>query len=372
VISNFQEERWDESWRKIAITGENLTNLKTETNKKISDLEAAIKALRDQLLSFTTAPISNASNGGKAVGVDESEIRRIQMALATLTDRLNQIEKELLDLNKLNERVNTIQEVANDNRNRISTAEEDILELKGLKAKIEALERLINVNIDAKSKLNRTGSSEYQLQSNNVNVSSGVTLDQVRQIVDEEIAKLRDEILALLNELKAEIDKKADSEDLYKSEAALLEKLDQIAGALMKRAQADKNDTKKALMFLEKKIKEITVIVLGSPGNSEEGAIFAKKPWTPWSCASCDSKLKDYPGALIDHKNWNKMPQRETDPNRITQGKFGKGWQKWTDTKKMSSDKGVAFSGNSTKGFGETLPEINRDGRGQIDSARNE
>lgn len=87
--------------------------------------------------------------------------------------------------------------------------------------------------------------------------SSGVTLEQVKQIVDEEINKLRNELLALIDELRQLIDKKADADDLWKSEAALLEKLDQVAGALMKRAQADKNDTKKALLFLEKKVLKV-------------------------------------------------------------------------------------------------------------------
>jgi hypothetical protein len=221
-------------------------------------------------------------------------------------------------------------------------------------------------------KLNRAGSGE----NTNISISqgSGVTLDQVRQIVDVEINKLRDEILELLEEIRAALDRKVDFEDLQKSEAALLEKLDQIAGALMKRAQADKSDTKKALMFLEKKIKEIAVIVLGSPGNTEEGAIFAKKPWTPWSCASCDNKLKDYPGPLIDHKHWNKMPTRETDPNRITQGKFGKGWARWTDAKRMSAEKGVreTFPGTQNMAKGEPLPEINRGAMGGQDSSRME
>jgi len=325
-------------------------------------------------LSFGTSSSSNSSNGNKAAGVDESEIRRIQMALAAITDRLNQIEQEFGDVRQLKDRVNTINDIANDNSRRISSAEEDIQDLKGLRSKIEALERLLRETTEVRGKFNRLGSNEnISNNSNNVNVSAGgVTLDQVRQIVDEEIRKLRDELLALLDELRAELEKKADSEDLYKSEAALLEKLDQIAGALMKRAQADKNDTKKALMFLEKKIKEITVIVLGTPGNSEEGALFAKKPWTPYSCASCDSKLKDYPGALIDNKNWNKMPQRDTDPARMTQGKFGKGWTKWTDSKRMTAEKGTRemFSASSTKGFGEALPEI-RDVRGQqVDSSR--
>ena len=82
----------------------------------------------------------------------------------------------------------------------------------------------------------------------------GVNLDQVQKMIDDAINKLRDEIMAIIDELRALIDKKADSDDLWKSEAALLEKLDQVAGALMKRAQADKSDTKKALIFLEKKV----------------------------------------------------------------------------------------------------------------------
>src|SRR5687768_11717072 len=84
--------------------------------------------------------------------------------------------------------------------------------------------------------------------------SGGVSLEQVKEIVNEEIAKLRSELLALIEDLRALLDKKADADDLWKSEAALLEKLDQVAGALMKRATSDKNDTKKALVFLEKKV----------------------------------------------------------------------------------------------------------------------
>jgi len=101
-----------------------------------------------------------------------------------------------------------------------------------------------------KSKASRRTSFDHD----NASPNSGVTLEQVKQMIDEEIRKLRDELMALIEALKDALDKKADAEDLWKSEAALLEKLDQIAGALMKRAQADKNDTKKALMFLEKKV----------------------------------------------------------------------------------------------------------------------
>jgi hypothetical protein len=61
--------------------------------------------------------------------------------------------------------------------------------------------------------------------------------------------------------------------------------------------------------------------LFGDPTQGEESAIFAKKPWNPWSCASCDSKLNNYPGPLIDYKNWNKLPNRVSSPERMTQGK---------------------------------------------------
>jgi len=44
-------------------------------------------------------------------------------------------------------------------------------------------------------------------------------------------------------------------DDLWKSEALLIEKLDEVTGALLKKL-ADKGETKKALIYLEKKVNE--------------------------------------------------------------------------------------------------------------------
>jgi len=278
------------------------------------------------------------------------------MALTTINERISGVEKDVSELQRLKEKVYSIQEVTYENKHKIGNIEEELADLRGLKARVELLEQIFRERErEIKSSGGKGGRGST---TDNLSVGGGVSLEQVKQMIDEETRKLRDELLALIDALRAELAKKADAEDLWKSEAALLEKLDQIAGALMKRAQADKNDTKKALMFLEKKIKEITVVLFGAPAQGEDGAMFSKKPWNPWSCASCDSKLKDLPGALIDHKNWNKMPQRETSPGRMTQGKFGKGWSKWADNKKSSAEKiREPFSGGSAKG--DTLPEIN-------------
>lgn len=72
-------------------------------------------------------------------------------------------------------------------------------------------------------------------------------------MIDGAINKLRDEIMALIKDILAKLDKKIDDEELQMSEHSLLEKIDEIVGALMKKC-ADKNETKKALIFLEKKI----------------------------------------------------------------------------------------------------------------------
>lgn len=53
--------------------------------------------------------------------------------------------------------------------------------------------------------------------------------------------------------IKALREEKISFEDLWKSEAVILEKVDEVAGALIKKL-ADKSDTKKALIYLEKKI----------------------------------------------------------------------------------------------------------------------
>lgn len=74
-----------------------------------------------------------------------------------------------------------------------------------------------------------------------------------QEYVDNMIKKLRDEIFELIGSLKEELDKKISFDDLWKSEALILEKLDEVAGALLKKL-ADKGDTKKALIYLEKKI----------------------------------------------------------------------------------------------------------------------
>jgi hypothetical protein len=142
--------------------------------------------------------------------------------------------------------------------------------------------------------------------------------------MQENLNKLRDDLMALLKALKEELDKKVSFDDLWKSEALILEKVDEVAGALMKKL-ADKSDTKKALIYLEKKINQLYVLITKEGGmkKGDMDALISKRPLF-WSCLSCDKNLDDYNGKLGEYKHWAMFPPKETSPERM--GRFGKGY----------------------------------------------
>lgn len=224
------------------------TNKKlTEADKRITELELAIRSIKDQLAILGSIPRGNSNQSS---GDSSAELQILQLTLNKLIERVTTVEGDVSDLQRLKEKVSNIQSTVSDHSKRINNIEDELAELRNLKAKLEMLEQMLR---DGKGKASRGSSFEHNTHIG----GNGVSIEQVKAMIDEEINKLRDEIMALLEALKAALDKKAEAEDLWKSEAALLEKLDQIAGALMKRAQSDKNDTKKALMFLEKKVMKI-------------------------------------------------------------------------------------------------------------------
>ena len=72
---------------------------------------------------------------------------------------------------------------------------------------------------------------------------------------------------------------------------------------------ADKNDTKKALKYLEKLIKEY----IHQPPLKADGsdAMFARKPLGGWSCASCAKALEKLMGKIGPYQAWNRLPYRD-------------------------------------------------------------
>jgi len=70
---------------------------------------------------------------------------------------------------------------------------------------------------------------------------------------EKRLADIKEEIMNLIRGIQLELEKRINFDDLWKSEALILEKLDEVAGALLKKL-ADKGDTKKALLYLERKV----------------------------------------------------------------------------------------------------------------------
>jgi hypothetical protein len=72
-----------------------------------------------------------------------------------------------------------------------------------------------------------------------------------------------------------------------------LEKLDEVAGALLKKL-ADKSDTKKALIYLEKKINQLYMMLnKGGEGERNGDGLLVKRPLF-WSCIACDKDLNKF------------------------------------------------------------------------------
>lgn len=69
---------------------------------------------------------------------------------------------------------------------------------------------------------------------------------------------------------------------------------------------ADKLETKKGLVFLEKRINKIVTTVFGD--DEDKDALFATKGW---KCISCTKDLKEYEGRLDKFKPWAVFPAKE-------------------------------------------------------------
>ncbi len=86
------------------------------------------------------------------------------------------------------------------------------------------------------------------------------------------------------------------------------------------RRVADKSETKKALVFLEKRINQLAVKYGGDPVEGEKEALFAS-----WKCASCARNLGKYEGKLDKYKPWSVFPAKEIKAEKWAG--YGQGFQ---------------------------------------------
>ncbi|EAR85542.3 kinase domain protein (macronuclear) [Tetrahymena thermophila SB210] len=260
-----------------------------ELDKRVSDLEDAIRELRRDLKEHKNdyADYTQKTNG----------------RLDKIEDLLSQLQKQIALMKQLKDQLDKLTSAHQETNNIALTNQQKIKELQKL--------------LDQLYQLFRENKPEVTL-----NQGGGIS----EEYLESRLNQLRDELLRLIKDLRDQLNDKVSFSDLYKSEALIMSKLDQVAEAILKKC-ADKSETKKALIYLEKKINQLFFLLQELKGNGngkdkprEEDALLARKQL--WSCVSCDKALDEYNGRLGDHKYWGQFPPKETTPERL--GKFGK------------------------------------------------
>lgn len=94
-------------------------------------------------------------------------------------------------------------------------------------------------------------------------------------------------------------------------EKVIIERINDIVSVFTKQF-ADKTETKKALKLLERQLKNLFDLFMSKGGNdSNEDAMFSKKPLGGFSCASCEKDLVNLYGKKVDFMAWGKLPFRD-------------------------------------------------------------
>jgi hypothetical protein len=90
---------------------------------------------------------------------------------------------------------------------------------------------------------------------------------------------------------------------------------------------ADKNETKRALVFFEKKLNKLFVSLYGEEEGDKEALITTK----PLKCISCTKDLGEAEGKLDKFKPWSVFPPKDS-PVKDRYSGFGAGFQSIVET----------------------------------------
>ena len=120
---------------------------------------------------------------------------------------------------------------------------------------------------------------------------------------------------------------------------------------------SNKNETKKALIFLEKKIN--TLIQSLTSDDGEKDGLLATKGW---KCISCTKDLGDYEGKLDQFKAWSVFPAKEANSKEKYAG-FGTGFQSIIETAVTKKGGEIGFD---EKGRMTTPFNLTREAKGSL------
>ena len=180
----------------------------------------------------------------------------------------------------------------------------------------------------------------------------------------EKSEKMYRDFMNKFREFEDALAKKASIEDLRALEEMLKGMIKDLGDEFNKKF-AEKIETKRALKYLEKQIREQDTFKAIPEGDE---AMLARKPLGGWSCASCQKELEKLMGKVAPYQPWNKMPYR--DPaDRIARA--GPGFSRMLATIQPDSltnrTRNSAFRNNSPPSHVDedvvesvTLPPVNK------------
>ena len=119
-----------------------------------------------------------------------------------------------------------------------------------------------------------------------------------------------------LKELQLKLEEKTTRVEYLKECDQAKERYREISELLS--SKCDKLEVKKALLFIEAKLKEI-ILVISEDEENEKEALLTKKNV---KCISCDKELDRFTGLVgVEQRNWNLIPSKDLQTDSL--GKFG-------------------------------------------------
>lgn len=284
-------------------------------------LESAFKNLEAEIRSLRSSrPIEATNKGSEGSSVSNADLEHLRSLIKNLESELSaklgasDYEKSIHDILSRLEDLSSKQRVLETNiSKRVLKSELDDL-LKSLQNKLPSkdepfdasrltsLSKRIGVLEDSLLKLSLPQGYDLIMIFNLV-----VKLQNEAKELKEKTDKSSKDIWNKLRDLEEQLNKKASLEKLKELEDLLLSKLKELSDEFLKRF-ADKNETKRALKYLEKLIKDSESIKIVRDGDD---AMLARKPLGGWSCASCQKDLEKLMGKIAPYHAWNKMPYRD-------------------------------------------------------------
>jgi DNA repair exonuclease SbcCD ATPase subunit len=378
---------------RVKVNTEDIENLKKQSKL----LEEALK--RKASLDDLDA-IRHSSTPGQAVPIDLKALREVQHRLDDLSKQMQDLSSRIteprgagdpkalkdlsLRLDDLLKQLSSLSQRFDEQGSRLSSFEVS-LNKKANKSDIDDLKKLFS-SMDFKPSKGEEGGDSSRLLSLYKRIAfledhlKGLTLPEGQDLISifnlfikfqsdskdwlSRLEKQIKDLFAKIKELEDLINKKVSIEDLKALEDLFKQKLKELAEEFMRKF-AEKLETKRALKFLEKQIRETETFRSIPEGDD---AMLARKPLGGWSCASCQKELEKLMGRAAPYQPWNRMPYR--DPaDRIARA--GPGFSRmlasiqpesFTNRTKTSVFRGSSPPGVADEEVGEsiTLPPVKK------------